>query len=259
MNIFKTVMLTGLAAILAAGGLSNDLMRWYVTRPAEAHQPPGPREGFDIGKYGAYFLGDTSRKELYLTFDEGYENGYTEKILNVLAEKNVPAAFFVTKSYIRENPELVDRMVAEGHVVGNHTVRHKSSPSLSEADMIAELTGVADYFKEVTGLEMPPFFRPPMGEYSERILAIAQNRDYHTIFWSFAYEDWKTEKQPGAAAAHKKVTDGLHNGAILLLHAVSSSNADAMADIIDSARAAGYEFKSLYELPNIQDFGEGIL
>ena len=259
MNIFKMTVAASLAAMLAAGGFSNETMRWYFVRPPELHQTPGAQEKIDISKFGAYYLGDTSQKELYLTFDEGYENGYTEKILDVLLEKDVPAAFFVTKSYIRSNPELIKRMIAEGHVVGNHTIRHKSSPSLSEAEMIAELTGVADYFKEVTGREMPPFFRPPMGEYSERVLAITQEQGYHTIFWSFAYEDWKENKQPGAAAAHKKVVDGLHNGAILLLHAVSSSNAEAMADIIDSARAKGYEFKSLYKLPNIDIFQEGIL
>ena len=248
-----------MALVLATSGFSNDTMRWYFKRSKEAHQPPGAQEEIDIAKFGAYYLGDTSQKELYLTFDEGYENGYTEKILDVLLEKNVPAAFFVTKSYIKANPELITRMIDEGHIVGNHTVRHKSSPSLSEAEMVAELTGVADYFKEATGLDMPPFFRPPMGEYSERVLAITQEQGYYTIFWSFAYEDWIESKQPGAAAAHKKVVDSLHNGAILLLHAVSSSNAEAMADIIDSARDMGFEFKSLYELPNIDNFGGGIL
>jgi len=259
MNLFKTMVMAGLATTLAMGGLSNDIMRWYFAKPAEAHQTPGAQEEINIAQYGAYYLGDTAQKELFLTFDEGYENGYTEKILDVLLEKDVPAAFFVTKSYIRDNPELIARMVDEGHVVGNHTIRHKSSPSLSEAEMIAELTGVAEYYKEATGLDMPPFFRPPMGEYSERVLAITQEAGYYTIFWSFAYEDWKQDKQPGAAKAHERVVDGLHNGAILLLHAVSSSNAEAMGDIVDSARAMGYEFKSLYELPNIQDFGRGIL
>ncbi|MCL2573246.1 MAG: delta-lactam-biosynthetic de-N-acetylase [Defluviitaleaceae bacterium] len=255
MNI-KMLATASLAIIFATTGLSNDIMRWYFTRPAEAHQTPGAQDKIDIEQYGAYYLGDTSQKELYLTFDEGYENGYTEVILDVLAEKNVPAAFFVTKSYIRENPELVERMITEGHVVGNHTVKHKSSPSLSESEMITELTSVAEYFKETTGKDMPPFFRPPMGEYSERVLAITQDEGYYTIFWSFAYQDWIQDKQPGAATAHKKVMEGLHNGAILLLHAVSSSNAEAMADIIDSAKELGYEFKSLYELPNIDNFGE---
>ena len=160
----------------------------------------------------------------------------------------MPAAFFVTKSYIKQNPDLIARMVAEGHIVGNHTVRHKSSPSLSVEEMKLELSGVADYFKEVMGIEMPKFFRPPMGEYSLRVLETAKSEGYATIFWSFAYEDWHIDKQPGPAVARRRVMDDLHNGAVLLLHAVSSSNAQAMADIIDSIHAKGFEFKSLYQL-----------
>jgi len=258
-NLLKVTMIFTIAVLAAGGGFSNEKRRWYFERNEEMHQPPGAQQDIDLLLFDAYYLGDVSKKEMYITFDEGYEKGYTEKILDVLLEKDAPAAFFVTKSYIRDNRELIDRMVAEGHVVGNHTVRHKSSPALSEAEIIAELTQVADYFKEVTGRDMPPFFRPPMGEYSERVLAIAKEQGYYTIFWSFAYEDWLVNKQPGAAAAHKKVMDGLHNGAILLLHAVSSSNADALGDIIDSVRAQGYEIKSLYELPNVRSHKGGIL
>ncbi|MCL2376218.1 MAG: delta-lactam-biosynthetic de-N-acetylase [Defluviitaleaceae bacterium] len=257
-GIFKAILLVGLAMVFAASGFSNEHKRWYFKRTSD-NTPPGAQSEIDIAQFGAYFLGDTSQKEVYLTFDEGYENGYTEKILDVLLEKDVPAAFFVTKSYIKDNPALIGRMVAEGHIVGNHTIHHKSSPTLSQDEMAAELNGVAEYFKESTGHDMPPFFRPPMGEYSEKVLAIAQECGYHTIFWSFAYEDWIQDKQPGAATAHKRVMDGLHNGAILLLHAVSSSNAEAMGDIIDSVRAEGYEFKSLYNLPNIYSHKGGIL
>ena len=258
MKIFmKTAVMACFAAILAFSGHSNDLTHWYFQRQKDLSQPPGAQEKIDLAQFSAYYLGDTSNKELYLTFDEGYENGHTEKILDILLDKGVPAAFFVTKSYIKENPGLIDRMVAEGHVVGNHTVRHKSSPSLSEAEMVKELTEVADFFREATGAEMPPFFRPPMGEYSERVLAIAQNQGYHTIFWSFAYYDWVQDKQPGKEAAHKKVTESLHNGAILLLHAVSSSNTEALGGIIDAARERGFEFKSLWELPGV--LGGGII
>ncbi|MCL2349892.1 MAG: polysaccharide deacetylase family protein [Defluviitaleaceae bacterium] len=238
------------ALFAAGGGVSNELMRWYFTRPDSAGDAPGWDDSFDLAQYDAYYLGDTSQKDIFLTFDEGYENGYTSVILDVLKEKNVPAAFFVTKSYIRENPDLIRRMVDEGHVVGNHTVRHKSSPSLSPAELTSELTAVSEYFKEMIGTDIPPFFRPPMGEYSLQTLQTTKDAGYATIFWSFAYADWLVDKQPGAGVAHKKVVDGLHNGAILLLHAVSSSNAEAMGDIIDSARALGYEFKSLYQLTN---------
>jgi peptidoglycan-N-acetylmuramic acid deacetylase len=139
-------------------------------------------------------------------------------------------------------------MIGEGHIVGNHTVRHKSSPKLSPSELTEELKGVADYFKEITGTELHRYFRPPMGEYNETTLKTAFEAGYATIFWSFAYEDWLTNKQPGAETAHKKVVKGLHSGCILLLHAVSSSNAEALGDIIDSARNLGYEFKSLDNL-----------
>jgi len=246
------------AAIICLGTLlglgathSNDLKRWYFERNADPHQPPGASTEIDLHVYCAYYLGDTTQKELYMTFDEGYENGFTAVILDVLLEKKVPAAFFVTKSYIRDNPELISRMIDEGHVVGNHTVRHKSSPALTVAELEKELTDTADFFREQTGHEMPPFFRPPMGEYSARVLAAIQNMGYSTIFWSFAYKDWLVDDQPGAAAAHKKIMDNLHNGEIMLLHAVSSSNAEALSGIIDAAVEQGYEFKSLWCLPNI--------
>jgi len=227
--------------------VSNELKRWYFKRKGK-NEPPSCDNSIDLAKYNSYYLGDTSKKDIYLTFDEGYENGYTEKILDVLKQKGVTAAFFVTKSYITENPELILRMKNEGHIVGNHTVKHLSSPSLSEAELISELEKTAQSYKELTGEDMPPFFRPPMGQYSERVLFISHNAGYATIFWSFAYEDWITDKQPGAEMAHKRVVDGCHNGAIILLHAVSSSNAQAMESIIDTLQNQGYSFKSLYEL-----------
>lgn len=256
-SFFKGAAVLCIAAALAAGG-ANDLKRWYFKRQDDKNQPPSAQQEIDLAQFSAYYLGDVSKKELYLTFDEGYENGFTEKILDVLLDKGVPAAFFVTKGYIEKNAELVVRMVAEGHVVGNHTVRHKSSPALSKDELAAELAGVAEAFSGLTGQNMPNFFRPPMGEYSEQVLAVAQQEGYHTIFWSFAYEDWLENKQPGAAAAHKKVMENLHNGEIMLLHAVSSSNAEALPSIIDAVREAGYEFKSLWELPGVSKEG-GVL
>ena len=237
------------AAVASVGKICNKLESWYFTRPQAEGASPGWHGGFDLMDFNTFYLGDESQKEIFLTFDEGYENGYTEKILDVLKEKNVQAAFFVTKPYIKENVDLVRRMVDEGHIVGNHTVRHKSSPSLSVEEMQAEITGVEEYFKEMTGAEMPKFFRPPMGEYSQSVLRTVQDMGYATIFWSFAYMDWDRDKQPTPEIAHKKVVEGgLHNGAIWLLHAVSSANAAAMGDVIDSARAAGFEFRSLYQL-----------
>ena len=245
----KKALILGLACVLlATGGLCNKERSWFFVRPTAEQSQPSWEGGFELADYNTYFLGDASRKEIFLTFDEGYENGFTAPILDILREKNVPAAFFVTKPYMREHPDLIRRMIDEGHIVGNHTVRHKSSPTLSDTELVAELVGVADYFKENFGEEIPRFFRPPMGEYSERVLRVLKDEGYATIFWSFAYADWQRDKQPSAAEAHKKVVEGLHNGAVLLLHAVSSANAQALGDIIDSARAAGYEFKCLYHL-----------
>jgi len=249
--MFNVAVVVCLATFSVGFVNSNDLKRWYFERQSDPHQPPRASAEIDLAAFSAYYLGDTTQKELYLTFDEGYENGHTAIILDILREKDVSAAFFVTKTYIRDNPELIARMVAEGHIVGNHTVRHKSSPGLTDAELAKELSDTADFFREQTNQEMPPFFRPPMGEYSARVLATAQYQGYHTVFWSFAYKDWLVDAQPGVAAAHKKIVENLHNGSIMLLHAVSSSNAEALGGVIDAAREMGYEFKSLWYLPGI--------
>lgn len=233
---------------LREDGYSNEKTGWYYNRNNE-HQPPTAQSIFDIRLFGAYYLGDITRKTLYLTFDEGYENGYTGEILDILRDKNVPAAFFMTQTYLRDNPELTARIAAEGHVAANHSVRHISFPDLTDEELASELSDTAQYYKELTGCDMDRFVRPPAGEYSIRTLALTQELGYATVFWSFAYEDWLRDKQPGKEAAYIKVTENLHNGAIILLHAVSQSNTEALPDIIDYARAQGYEFKSLRELP----------
>lgn len=228
-------------------GLPNEKYGWYFN-PNNEHKPPTASDKVDLAKYDAYYLGDTSEKTIYLTFDEGYENGYSTKILDVLKEKDVKAAFFVTKSFIKQNQDLIKRMTDEGHVVGNHSVKHKSLPDLTNDEIVNELLETADYYKEVTGKEMPKVFRPPMGEYSERTLAVTKNAGYKSIFWSFAYKDWLTDQQPGKQVAYDTVMKRYHNGAIMLLHAVSQSNTEALGDIIDSLRAEGYNFKSLTDL-----------
>ena len=236
------------AVPVSTNGLSNKKIGWYFGANDTHDTPSSPREADYLDKYDAYYVGDTSQKAIYLTFDEGYENGYSSKILDVLKEKDVKAAFFVTKSYIASNQELIKRMVDEGHVVGNHSVRHLSSPDLSDDELKNELTETADYFKEVTGQEMPHVFRPPMGEFSERTLAVTQSLGYKTIFWSFAYRDWLVDEQPGKQAAYDKIMAHYHNGAIPLLHAVSQSNTEALGDVIDSLREKGYTFASLEDL-----------
>lgn len=228
----------------------NEITSWFYM-PNDTHTTPdiNPKLTYDLSNYNAIYNGhiNESTKTLYLTFDEGYENGYTSKILDVLKEKNVKAVFFVTSYYLEKNPDLVKRMVDEGHVVGNHSETHSSMPTLT-SDMTKfkeEFSDVESKYKEITGLDMKKFFRPPMGYYSERSLAMTNDLGYKTVFWSFAYDDWDPEKQPEVNYAKNKILDNLHNGSILLLHAVSKTNTEILGDVVDSARDAGYEFKLL--------------
>jgi peptidoglycan-N-acetylmuramic acid deacetylase len=165
-----------------------------------------------------------------------------------LRDKNVHAAFFLTRTYIRDNPELCRRMAAEGHVVANHSWRHRSFPTLTDEEIEEELLETARFYQETTGYTMEPFFRPPAGEYSARTLALTQTHGYTTVFWSLTHVDWLVDDQPGKEAAFQRVVGNLHNGAVILLHAVSESNTEALPDIIDAARGMGYEFGSLWEL-----------
>ncbi len=196
------------------------------------------------GKYNAEAIGDSDDKTIRLTFDQGYENGFTGKILDTLKEANVKATFFLLDDYARRNPELVRRMIDEGHTVGNHSVSHRSMPTLTAEECRAEITELHKYIKDEFGYEMTEF-RPPMGEFSERSLAVTQDCGYRTVLWSYAYADWDVNAQPEPSAALKKLTDALHNGAIYLLHSVSQTNAEILGDFIKAAREKGFEFEAL--------------
>ena len=190
---------------------------------------------------------DSVPKTLYLTFDEGYENGYTAKILDVLKKQNVKAAFFVTGPYLKKETELVNRMFAEGHTVGNHTVGHPSLPQLSGTGKVEEeIIGLNKICQELYGEEMH-YFRPPRGEYSERTIKICQDLGYQNVFWSFAYQDWEVNKQRGTDYAYEQIMKGVHDGAVLLLHAVSKDNAEVLDRVITELKAQGYTFRSLDE------------
>ncbi len=191
------------------------------------------------GDKGALFIGEEQDKRLWLTFDEGYENGYTPKILDTLKEKNVRAVFFVTYDYCEKNPELIRRMIDEGHTVGNHTWSHPSLPECSPDELYAELSLLHKYVKENFDYEMY-VMRPPMGEFSERVLACAREFGYTTVLWSFAYPDWDVNSQPEKNAAYKKITSKTHNGAVYLLHAVSKTNTEILGDVIDYWKNEGY-------------------
>lgn len=201
-----------------------------------------------LKKYDALYMDMNKPKKLYLTFDEGYENGYTAQILDILKEKSVPAAFFITGPYADKERELVRRMIDDGHIVGNHTVNHPNLPKLQTAEKISEeLAAMNKKVSDIYSYDMK-YMRPPEGEYSERVLAVARDMGFRTVFWSFAYRDWEVDKQRGSAYAFSRVSEYIHDGAILLLHAVSKDNTEALPDIIDYARAIGYEFSSLDEI-----------
>ncbi|MBC8530897.1 polysaccharide deacetylase family protein [Gehongia tenuis] len=190
------------------------------------------------GELGGLFIG--AGKSVYLTFDEGYENGYTASILDTLKKKGVRATFFVTHDYVKRNPELVRRIIDEGHILGNHSWSHPSMPEISEAEAALEITKLHDEVLEGFGVSMS-LFRPPMGEFSQKTLALAQSLGYRSAFWSYAYRDWDPENQMGREAAYGKVTGAIHPGAIFLLHAVSKDNAELLGDFIDEVRSRGCE------------------
>lgn len=200
-------------------------------------------------KYNAIAMAKTdadkenNKKTIYLTFDQGYENGFTAKILDTLKEKNVKATFFVLQDYAEKNPELIKRMIDEGHTIGNHSVSHPSMPSISIEEAKEEIMGLHNYIKDNFGYEMTEF-RPPKGEFSERILQLANECGYKTVLWSFAYADWDVNNQANESEALQKVTDAKHDGAIYLLHSVSETNANILGDVIDNLKNDGYEFKS---------------
>nr|WP_235829652.1 delta-lactam-biosynthetic de-N-acetylase [Clostridium nigeriense] len=231
---------------------SDDLeLNWYFVKRENEKTPEPPKESASFfSEYGAYYVGDTNSKVLYLTFDEGYENGNTPKILDILKEEQVPAAFFVVKPYIKQEGDIVKRMVEEGHLVCNHTSHHPSMATIKDNEKFKlEFTEVEDEFKKLTGTDMPKFFRPPMGKYSKNSLKKTQALGYKTIFWSFAYKDWLVDNQPNETTAIKKIVNGAHPGAIILLHAVSNTNAKVLKNVIQELKSQGYEFKSLNELP----------
>lgn len=197
----------------------------------------------NYGKYGATALRE-DKKNILLTFDQGYENGYTAQILDTLKEKKVKAVFFLLQDYAERNPELVQRMIDEGHIVGNHSVSHYSMPDLSVEECRQEIEGLQEYMKQNFGVTMK-LFRPPMGEFSEQSLSVTKDCGLSTMLWSFAYADWDVNAQPDPAQAKEKLIGAAHEGAIYLLHSVSQTNAEVLDEVIDGIRDEGFEFEKL--------------
>ena len=222
---------------------------WGLSFRQEGSAPVGTAGMEQLRQYDAAYLGDTREKVLYLTFDAGYENGCTEQVLDTLKKHQVRAAFFLVGNYIERNADLVRRMVEEGHIVGNHTMHHYDMSRLSGKETFSkELTDLEDLFRQTTGKELPKFYRPPQGVYSQDNLKMAKELGYKTVFWSLAYVDWLNDKQPTREEAFRKLLPRTHNGAVVLLHSTSKTNAEILDDLLTQWENLGYRFGNLEEL-----------
>lgn len=222
---------------------------WGLGFGASGEVPTGNASAEYLAEYNAYYVGDTSQKVIYLTFDAGYENGNTAPILDALKKHNVPAAFFLVGNYLSTAPELVKRMVAEGHTVANHTATHPDMSRIADrAAFEEELQTLEEQYKTLVGQDMVKFYRPPQGKFSEQNLKMAKEMGYHTFFWSLAYVDWYTDAQPSREEALKKLTSRIHPGAIVLLHSTSSTNAAVLDELLTKWEAMGYTFAPLSAL-----------
>ena len=212
-------------------------------------KPTGNVSATELKKYNAYYLKESDEKVIYITFDAGFENGNTEPILDALKKHNAKATFFVVGHYLETAPELIKRMCAEGHTVGNHTYNHPDMSAISDMESFQkEIQGVEGKYKEITGEEMVKFYRPPQGKYSLENLQMAKEMGYHTFFWSLAYVDWYQDKQPTKEEAFQKLVPRIHPGSIVLLHSTSSTNAEILDELLTKWEEMGYSFGTLEEL-----------
>ena len=239
----QTTSSSPVASILSASE------NWGLSFQEEGKRPVGNATIQELAEYHAFFAADTAEKKLYLTFDCGYENGNTPAILAALKKHQAPAVFFAVGNFVRDNPDLIKQMVAEGHIVGNHTMTHPDMSKISSEDSFRkELQGVEKIYKETTGKEMEKFYRPPQGIYSTENLAMAKELGYSTFFWSLAYVDWIQDQQPSREEALSKLLTRVHPGAIVLLHNTSSTNGIILDELLSKWKKMGYSFHSVKEL-----------
>jgi len=251
---FKKILAMGLSVIalltLSVPSSAENCLHWYLKRNKNGI-PGFPKEAKDIDQYNAYYIdkkADANNKVIYITFDAGYENGNVEKILDVLKSESVPAAFFLLDNIILKNEELVIRMAEEGHLVCNHTKNHKNLSFATKTEIENNLKALEMLYEEKTGREMSKYFRFPEGNYSINALKNIKELGYTTVFWSFAYDDWDNNRQQNKEKAIKKVLDNTHNGAIMLFHPTSSTNAEIFPTLIKEWKRMGYSFGTLNEL-----------
>ena len=239
-------LLLGLA-IFSPGAIPTG--SWGLSFQQEGAAPIGNATPAQLARYDAAYLGNTQEKVLYLTFDAGYENGSTAKILDALKKHNAPAAFFLVGNYLQRNGDLVRRMVEEGHIVGNHTMHHRDMSALTDPSVFQkELTDLEELYQSVTGQTMKKYYRPPQGKYSESNLQMAKELGYKTFFWSLAYVDWMQDQQPSKKEAFSKLLTRIHPGAIVLLHSTSQTNAQILDELLAKWEEMGYQFGQLDEL-----------
>ncbi len=216
---------------------------WGLGFSEEGQQPTGNATVEELKEYNAYYMGDAEEKVIYLTFDCGYENGNTENILDALEKHNASATFFVVGHYLESSPELVQRMVDDGHIVGNHTYSHPDMSEISSLEEFQEeLEAVESLYTEITGEEMVKYYRAPQGKYSTENLQMAKDLGYSTFFWSLAYVDWNQDSQPTKEEAFEKLIPRIHSGAIVLLHNTSQTNGDILDELLTQWEEMGYSF-----------------
>lgn len=229
--------------------VQNQADNWGLGFGAEGTQPTGNVTADELKKYNAWYVGDKSKNVIYLTFDCGYENGNTEPILDALKKHNAKATFFVVGHFLESAPDIVKRMEAEGHAVGNHTYHHPDMSSISDMTSFQkEMDDVASLYQTVTGKEMIKYYRPPQGKYSTKNLEMAKELGYHTFFWSLAYVDWNVDDQPTKEEAFDKLLTRIHPGAIVLLHSTSKTNGEILDELLTKWEEMGYTFAPLSEL-----------
>lgn len=242
-------ILTGTLSPTKETSASVQSASWGLSFQEEGKRPAGNATIDDLKQYNAYYASDTDEKILYLTFDAGYENGNTPAILEALKKHQAPAVFFAVGNFIKDNPDLIKRMITEGHIVGNHTMTHPDMSQISSMESFQkELEGVEELYTSVTGEPMTKFYRPPRGVYSTENLSMAKELGYSTFFWSLAYVDWIQEQQPSKEEAFQKLISRIHPGAIVLLHNTSSTNAAILDELLTRWEEMGYQFHSIKEL-----------
>lgn len=239
------------AVVLSVVSYADEGHNWYIVK--RGNNIPGFPDTVNVinengGVYADITANKNGVKKLYLTFDAGYENGNIEKILDIMRDERVSGAFFILSNLIDKNPDLVKRMADEGHLVCNHTSNHKDLTKLTDDEIIANLKRLEDKYKSVTGYDMEKIFRFPEGRYSEHVLRLLNENGYTSVFWSMAYADWDNTRQPSQEVAKNKLLSTTHDGAIILLHPTSSTNAAILRDLICEWRSMGYSFGTLKEI-----------